>query len=216
MTENHDDILNPDEAKDIVRKGYNTLSADYTKIRKLSTRDRKYIDLLLERLPKGSRVLDLGCGGGTPSTKELARTYKVVGIDFAKNQIKLARKNIPNAKFHQMDMTKMTFEDEEFDAVFSLLAIIHVPRELKVQLYKDIHRILKPGGFLLIAIGCDNWISEPGDDFMGEPMYWSQWGGELSKEMIEKAGFKIIQASIEEAWFGGELERHFFVLARKV
>ncbi len=216
MPKTHDDILKAEEAKKMVEDGYDQLSDEYTRIRRLSTRDRKYIDLLMERSPKGGRLLDLGCGGGIPSTKELARHFKVVGIDFSHNQIERARKNVPEGEFHRMDMTRMSFKKNSFDAVFSLLAIIHVPREEKAGLFASIQEILKPNGHLLIGIGCDDWVSEPGDDFMDQPMYWSQFGAKKTEAMIIEAGFEIIQATIEECMFRGELERHFFVLAKKI
>ena len=216
MTKSHDDILDISDAKKMVEEGYDQLAEEYANVRELSPNNKKYIDMLVQLLPEHSSVLDLGCGPGIPITKELARHFKVVGIDLSHNQIKQARKHVPEAEFHRMDMTEMTFEPESFDGVFSWLAIIHVPREQKAGLFANIHRILKPDGILLIAIGCDDWISEPGDDFMGVPMYWSQFGAEKTETMIRNTGFEIIKASIEHCEFYGEDERHFFVLARKV
>ncbi len=215
MAENHDDIMGSANARKIVEEGYDKLAERYAEVRTLSPNNKKYIDRLAKLLPMNSHVLDLGCGPGVPITKELARHFKVVGIDFSRNQVELARKNVPNAEFHRMDMTQMTFEPESFDAVFSFLAIIHVPREQKADLFSKIHEILKPGGILLIAIGCDDWVSTPDDDFMGQPMYWSQFGAEKTKAMIEITGFEIMQASIEHSVFDGEDEHHFFILARK-
>ena len=210
----HDDILDPAEAKKIVEDGYDKLSEHYTRVRRLSPRDRMYIDILVEMLPSDARILDLGCGGGGPITKELASKFDLVGIDFSQNQIDLARKNVPNAEFHRMDMTDMPFEDDSFDAVYSFLAIIHVPRDEKPALFAKLHEMLKPGGIMLLAIGCDDWVSEPGDEFMGEPMYWSQWGSEKSLALIENSGFEILRSSIEKQFFNGEEERHFFILAK--
>ena len=115
-----------------------------------------------------------------------------------------------------MDMTKMPFPPNSFDGIFSYLAIIHVPREQKADLFKKIHEILKPDGILLIAIGCDDWVSTQDDDFMGQPMYWSQFGAEKTEAMIKDTGFEIIQSKIERNIFDGEEEKHFFVLAQKI
>lgn len=215
MTENHDDILEITDAKKMVEDGYDQLAERYAQVRTLSPNNKKYIDMLARLLPKDSSVLDLGCGPGVPITKELARHFKVVGIDFSRNQIELAKKNVRIAEFHRMDMTKMTFPPNSFDGIFSYLAIIHVPREQKAGLFSKIHEILKPGGFLLIAIGCDDWVSTPDDDFMGVPMYWSQFGAEKTKAMIKDTGFEVLQASKEHSVFDGEEEKHFFILAKK-
>ena len=216
MAKTHDDILEIADAKKMVEEGYDQLAAEYAKTRTLNPNNKSYIDLLATLIPKKSRVLDLGCGPGVPITKELAKHFKVVGIDFSSNQIKYAKKLVPEAEFYKMDMTQMTFEPESFDGIFSFLAIIHVPREQKAALFQTIHKILKPDGYLLIAIGCDDWISTPEDDFMGVPMYWSQFGAEKTKAMIENSGFEIIKSAIEYSEFDGEEEHHFFVLARKI
>ena len=62
----------------------------------------------------------------------------------------------------------------------------------KAGLFKKIHEILKPDGILLIAIGCSDWVSTPDDDFMGQPMYWSQFGSEKTEAMIREIGFQIL------------------------
>jgi len=216
MTKNHDDILDKKDAKKIVEDGYDKLAEQYAETRTLNPNNKSYIDLLATMIPKNSHVLDLGCGPGVPITKELAKHFNVVGIDFSQNQIELAKKLVPEAEFYKMDMTKMSFAPNSFDGVFSFLAIIHVPREQKASLFRKIYEILKPNGILLTAIGCDDWISTPEDDFMGVPMYWSQFGAEKTKAMIENTGFKIIKAAVEYSEFDGEEEHHFFVLARKI
>ncbi len=216
MSVNHDDILEPTDAKKIVEQGYDQLAERYAEVRTLSDGNKKYIDILAEHLPRDSCVLDLGCGPGIPITKELAKHFKIMGIDFSQNQIELARKNVPWGQFHKMDMTRMTFPPESFDGIFSYLAIIHVPRKEKAKLFADIHKILKTDGYLLIAIGNDDWVSEPDEKFMGEPMYWSQLGAEKTEAMIKETGFEIVQSSLEHAMFDGEDEQHYFVLAKKI
>ena len=215
MPKTHDDVLIIKDAKKMVEDGYDQLAEQYARTRTLNPNNKSYIDLLATLLPKNSYVLDLGCGPGVPITKELAKHFNVVGIDFSHNQIQLAKKLVPEAEFYKIDMTQMPFESESFDGIFSFLAIIHVPREQKASLFRNIYKILKPNGILLIAIGCDDWISTPEDDFMGVPMYWSQFGAEKTKAMIKDTGFEIIKAAIEYSEFDGEEEHHFFVLARK-
>ena len=216
MTKTHDDILEIADAKKMVEDGYDQLAEQYAKEGILHPHNKKHIARLIELLPENARVLDLGCGPGIPRTKELAKYFNVVGIDFSYNQIKQARKHVPEAEFHRMDMTKMTFEPESFHGIFSSYAIIHVPKEQKAGLFADIYRILKPGGILVASIGRSDWVSEPGEEFMGVPMYWSQFGAEKTEAMIKDTGFETISSAIEISVFQGEEERHFYVLARKI
>ena len=216
MTKTHDDILEIKDAKKMVEEGYDQLAEEYAKADVLQEHNKKHIAWMIENLPDNARVLDLGCGPGVPRTKELARHFEVVGIDFSRNMIEQARKHVPEAEFHQMDMTKMTFEPESFHGMFSSYAIIHVPKELKAGLFVDIHRLLKSDGIIAFSIGRSDWTSEPGEEFMDVPMYWSQYGWEKTLAMIKETGFEIISSQIEVSVFQGEEERHFYVLARKI
>ncbi|MEW5995989.1 MAG: class I SAM-dependent methyltransferase [Candidatus Micrarchaeota archaeon] len=195
-----------------VREGYEKIAKEYHK-----RRDRYKNTILLEKfrknLPKGSWIIDLGCGAGVPVAKFLAgKGYKVTGIDFSKEMLRLARKNVPKAKFIRMDMTKMRFGSDSFDGAVSFYAMIHVPREKHAGIYRKLHRILKPGGIILVNAGGSDRNGWEGyeKDYMGVPMFWSFYGPERTSRMIMDAGFEILWSRILE--LGGE--KQFWVLAR--
>ena len=80
----------------------------------------------LDKLPKGSRVLDVGCGIGG-SSRILAKYYgfNVTGITISPAQVKRARELTPleiNCNFEVMDALDLKFEDGSFDAVWSVEA----------------------------------------------------------------------------------------------
>jgi ubiquinone/menaquinone biosynthesis C-methylase UbiE len=198
---------------EIVRKGYDKVAKIYDE-----QRDKYNSDALLLRfcrmMRKGADVLDMGCGAGVPVTKGLvSKGFKVTGIDFSKNMLALARKNVPAAKFKRMDMTKMKFKANSFDGVVSFYAIIHVPREKHSRMYKSLHRIIRPGGVFLVNAGGmdkDGWEGYE-EDYLGAPMFWSYYGPEKTSKIIEDAGFRICWSKVLR--LGGE--KQFWVLARK-
>jgi cyclopropane fatty-acyl-phospholipid synthase-like methyltransferase len=100
---------------------------------------------LASRLTDGDRVLELGCGGGTGETRELAARFDVTGVDLSERQLERARERVPGAHFVQDDFTAIRFETGSFDAVVSFYAFNHVPRELLAPLLARIH----------------SWITEP-------------------------------------------------------
>ena len=94
---------------EIVRKGYTKIAKKYHSKRGLY-QNKGLLMKFKKYLQKNSTVLDLGCGAGVPISKFLVDNgYKVTGIDFADGMIKLAKKNVPKAKFIKMDMTNLNF-----------------------------------------------------------------------------------------------------------
>jgi len=112
----------------------------------------------LDRLPPGSRVLDVGCGIGG-SARILARDYgfEVLGISISPAQIERARQltpsGLPHCRFAVMDALALDLPDgapgQGFDAVWSVEAGPHMPDK---QCYADeLLRVLRPGGLLVVA-----------------------------------------------------------------
>ena len=107
----------------------------------------------LDTLPKGSRILDVGCGIGG-SSRILAKYYgfNVTGITISPAQVKRARELTPdglNCSFLVMDALDLKFEDGTFDAVWSVEAGAHMNDKNKFA--DEMLRTLRPGGYLALA-----------------------------------------------------------------
>ena len=107
----------------------------------------------LDKLPKGSRILDVGCGIGG-SSRILAKYYgfNVTGITISPAQVKRARELTPselNCNFLVMDALNLKFDDGSFDAVWSVEAGAHMNDKNKFA--DEMLRTLRPGGYLAIA-----------------------------------------------------------------
>jgi ubiquinone/menaquinone biosynthesis C-methylase UbiE len=166
--------LNTRENEEIVKKGYDRIAEKYHAIRQTFDNKRE-LGEFASLLPKNAKVLDVGCGAGVPVAQFLAECgFDVTGIDFSKNMLKLASRNIPKAKFVLKDMTKLDFEADSFDGLTAFYSIIHVPREKHFSLFQSFHRILKPKGIMLICLGPDEW--EATDSYYGTEMFWSHYG----------------------------------------
>jgi ubiquinone/menaquinone biosynthesis C-methylase UbiE len=99
---------------------------------------------------KGKRVLSLGCGSGEDSSYLKVRgAVESVGIDISKNLIDIALESYPDCMFHVMDMEGLTLKDEEFDFVYSSLAIHYIEDWTKV--FSEVFRVLKPGSNFLFS-----------------------------------------------------------------
>ncbi len=107
----------------------------------------------LDKLPRGSRVLDVGCGIGG-SSRILANYYgfNVTGITISPAQVRRARELTPlecKCNFKVMDALDLKFEEGAFDGVWSVEAGAHMNDKTKFA--DQMLRTLRPGGFLALA-----------------------------------------------------------------
>src|SRR6185503_5256191 len=71
-----------------------------------------YVDKVLEGLPPGARVLDLGCGTGNPIAKHIVQKgFSVVGVDQSRKMLEIARREVPEAEFIHGDMVEIEFAE---------------------------------------------------------------------------------------------------------
>ncbi len=109
------------------------------------------------KIKKGDVVIDLGSGAGNDcfvARHETGETGKVIGIDFTPAMIDKARANAEvrgfnNVEFRQGDIEKMPVSANVADVVVSNCVLNLVPNKLNV--FKEIYRVLKPGGHFSIS-----------------------------------------------------------------
>jgi len=110
------------------------------------------INFLLAHINKGDQVLDLGCGNGRLCEFIKDKGAQYTGLDFSENLIAEARKKYPEAKFLIGNI--LDFKSaQKFDAIISVSALNHFPKELQPQVIRQIKKMLKPSGKLLLI----NW-----------------------------------------------------------
>ena len=102
------------------------------------------------RVARGMRLLDVCTGPGMLAGAALERGADVVGLDFSSKVVAIARRNVPGAEFQQGDAQALPFEAESFDAVVCGYGIIHVPEPQKAL--SEMHRVLKPGGYIAASV----------------------------------------------------------------
>ena len=107
----------------------------------------------MNKLPKGSRVLDVGCGiGGSARILSNDYGFDVVGISISQEQIKRANELTNNhnfCRFEVMNALDLKFPKGSFDGVWSVEAGPHIIDKQKFA--DEMLRVLRPGGFLAIA-----------------------------------------------------------------
>lgn len=181
------------DPSDIVASGYDAVSYLYRSDDDLPDEYADWIAALVDRLPMGARILDLGCGCGVPVTRMLSEAgYSVTGVDVSDVQLQRARGNAPAAKFIQADMTSLELPSQSFDAIICLYAIIHVPLVRQPQFLADVARWLVPGGVLLMSAGWQAWTGVEHSWLGGDaPMWWSHTDVATYQKWLTDCGLAI-------------------------
>ncbi len=133
------------------RTVYNRIAALFS-----ATREYNWDDVaqLTEYLKPGDQVLDLGCGNGRLYQILAKKQVQYTGADQSGELIALAQQKSPGAEFVVAEMTTLPFADAQFDAIFCIAALNHIPgHKLQLQALREMRRVLKPGGHLLMT----NW-----------------------------------------------------------
>lgn len=117
------------DARRIVSDGYDAVGRRYLECARddaAGTRARS-LQRLVDLLPAGSDVLDLGCGAGLPVTRALARRHRLTGVDLSAAQLALARRHAPGGRFVHADMAAIELAPASFDAVVALWVLARRP-----------------------------------------------------------------------------------------
>ncbi|WP_226480641.1 class I SAM-dependent methyltransferase [Natrinema amylolyticum] len=186
--------------RDDVRRAYDEITATYANER-TTTRDDEAaaLEALFDGLPDEYRLLDAGCGQGTPALEyaldpsngcdpELA-----VGLDLSRGQLETATRLVPDAALCQGEMTRLPFAANAFDAVTALYSLIHVQIDDHPAAIESFARVLRPGGRLLLTEGWTEWTgSNPNWLETGTEMHWSMAGATATRAQLESAGFELV------------------------
>lgn len=200
--------------KEQVRKGYEAgdYEGEYRNDREVREEEKELFQEMFSRIPEGGEVLDLGCGTGEPFDRYMAdEGYDVKGVDLVEKHVHAARERVSEAEFIQGDFFDVDPENERFDAVVSFYAVFHLPRERHLELFEHMNKLLRDEGVLLITVGGEEMDEYKEEDWSGSEMVWSSYSQKKSLELVEEAGFNVLETYEEDS----DGENHLWILAEK-
>ncbi|AEM56552.1 ubiquinone/menaquinone biosynthesis methyltransferase UbiE [Haloarcula hispanica N601] len=103
------------DQRDVVREGYDEIASTYAEKRDGNGRERTLVESLAAALPDGSRVLDAGCGAGTPAMEVLADQHDTIGLDISAEQLRTARDTVDSDGLVRGDLATLPFADDTFE-----------------------------------------------------------------------------------------------------
>lgn len=179
--------------------------------------DRDCLDRLAREVGDLGPICDMGCGPGQIARYLHRRGVNTLGVDLSPRMIEEAQKLNPEIPFHQGDMLALPAADNSWGGIAAFYCIIHIPREQIVDALREMKRVLKPSGVLLITfhIGdeikhLDHWWEKPVN------LDFAFYQPEEMKKWLTDSGFELEDTLVREP--NPEVEvatRRAYLFARK-
>ncbi|MCC5480184.1 class I SAM-dependent methyltransferase [Streptomyces barringtoniae] len=203
------------------RTFYDTIAEDYADRFRNPLADRPLERALLgafaELVGPAGLVADLGCGPGEVTAHLASLGLTVFGLDLSESMLAIARREHPALRFEQGSMLELPCADGALAGVVSWYSSIHTPVDELPALFAEFHRVLAPGGHLLLAFQAGDealHLAEP----WGHPVTldFERRRPEFMTELLTDGGFALQAGTVREQDVArAESAPQAFLLARK-
>ncbi|MFI5714897.1 class I SAM-dependent methyltransferase [Nocardia sp. NPDC051750] len=137
------------------RTGYDTIATAYAEnfAGELDADpwERAILSAFAEVVGAGEAVAEIGCGPGRITGFLSEHGLAMRGIDLSPAMVELARRRHPDIRFEVGSMTALEFSDGSLANAIAWYSLIHIPPAERPGVLAEFHRVLRPGGRLLLG-----------------------------------------------------------------
>src|SRR3989344_3079864 len=123
---------------------------------------------LAKRYIQKKKVLDIGCWTGQLEKLINQEAKELVGLEPDKDAVMVAKKAVSGVSFFVGTAEKLPFKNRSFDTVIFFDVIEHIPAQTELKCLKEIYRVLKPKGILILSTGYKHPIG-----VLFDPAFWA-------------------------------------------
>ena len=165
------ELNNIERMYDLVAKEY---SAAFSGEHEKKPKDREILHRFSQAMGDRRPVWDFGCGPGQTTNYLKNHGIEISGLDLSEKILEQARTIHPEIYFRKGDILELEFENDSIAGVVAFYAIVHFTREQVRVAFREVFRVLQPGGLFLFtyhvgeeAIHVDEFLGKQVDiDFM--------------------------------------------------
>ena len=161
--------------------------------------DRDCLDRLAREVGDLGPICDLGCGPGQIARYLHRQGVKTLGVDLSPKMVAEAQRLNPEIHFHQGNMLSLLDADDSWGGIAAFYCIIHIPREQVVDALREMRRVLKPGGILLVTFHIGEEIKHI-DEWWEKPVNldFAFYLPDQMEAWLKEAGLDLVETLVRE------------------
>jgi SAM-dependent methyltransferase len=163
--------------------------------------EKAWIDRFLAVAGPVGRIVDVGCGSGSPLAVYMAsKGHAVTGVDSSPELLAVFAANVPGATAHLADMRDLDL-GQRFAGVLAWDSLFHLPQADQRLMLARLARHAAPGAALMFNSGTVDGTSIGW--FQGEPLYHASLAEEAYRTLLRAEGFSLVTHKAEDPDCGG-------------
>ena len=205
-----------------IRDSYDTLADEYAQriFNELQHKplDRELLNRFAAEVAGRGEVCDMGCGPGHVARYLRDAGTTVFGLDLSPRMVERARQLNPDISFREGNMMALDLREGTLAGITAFYAIVNLAKESLPLVFREMERVLQPGGPLLLAFHAGDEMSHE-NELWGHPisMDFYLFQPSMIRRYLEAAGL-VIEEIIEREPYSPEVEyqsRRAYIFARK-
>jgi SAM-dependent methyltransferase len=157
------------------RRSYDTVATSYAELFPDGLARHPHVRATLSMFAElvrdvGGPVLDVGCGTGLATGHLDHLGIEVSGIDLSPGMLEIARREHRHLRFELGSMTDLDVANSSVGGVLAFYSVIHVPDSELPAVFAHFHRVLRPGGIVMIGFHVGDADRFKTEGYGGHPM----------------------------------------------